>query len=143
MRDLSLLTSYQVNIIGNNSFRIFKKGSYKELYQSDDWKLHLFLDKKGRTQKIAIVDEITPLAHIDDLFTEADIPYSLIGGHYTPARPRYNFIEITKELAITHYHKFDQNMMLETESQYHIFQLLDKWGFMGEKMVLWEETFVK
>lgn len=70
---LESMTIKECKEIGNLAFRKhLTDGSGKdEPYQSYKWKLHLFINDKGVTEGIAIVDEReSPLKHIDDLWSK-------------------------------------------------------------------------
>ena len=130
MKDLALITNKEAVELGNRAFRRIKiNHKHKDIYISKKWKLHLFQDKKGNTEKIAIVDEQKPLLHIDNLWSKKIEIYT--NDDSSPV-PRYNFVEITKDLVIYHHIKFSIDLMLEPESQYHIFTWLEQNGFLGE-----------
>src|SRR5688572_7319866 len=119
MRDLSTITNKEAIQIGNMAFRKHKKFGYEDLYQSKKWKLHICLDRNGKTGSVLIVDEKEPLAHIDNLFYDGtEDKYS----HQSHLRvPMFNHIEITKELVVRHYIKTDLSLLLIENSQYSIF----------------------
>jgi hypothetical protein len=133
MKDLSEITKKETIEIGNRAFRKHTLSGRKEMYHSNKWKLHLFLDKKGRTEKIAIVDEIEPLMHIDNLWSKSPNERHSHDG-WRPY-PQYNWIEISKDLVISHHSVTNLDLLLSPESQYFIFWWLEQNGFMGEKAI--------
>jgi hypothetical protein len=54
MKDLALITDKEAIELGNMAFRRVKVNQkHKDIYHSKKWKLHVFQDKKGNTEKIA------------------------------------------------------------------------------------------
>ena len=139
MKDLALITDKEAIELGNRAFRVIKlKQKHKDIYHSKKWKLHIFQDKKGKTEKIAIVDEQKPLKHIDDLWSKRDMEvYGLTGEFSSPSPyPQFNFIEINSDLVISHYINYSLDLMLTPECQYFIFVWLEQNGYMGEKAII-------
>lgn len=133
MRNICTMTDKEAATIGNVAFRN-KKG---ELYQSKKWRLHLFEHKT--CEKIAIIEEIVPLLHIEDLWDKDERLYiDTSEPSHTPT-PQYNWIEIDKNLVVKMYRKFDISNYLNENSQYQIFVHLFNMGFLGETIEPKEE----
>lgn len=128
MRELCTMTDKEAMIIGNVAFRKWKT---KELYQSKNWKLHLFED--ANCVKVYIVDEGKPLMNIDDLYDKDDRWTHCSSDPTFIPQKQYNWIQINKDLVVEHYMKFEisESKMLILNSQYHIFMHLENMGFMG------------
>ena len=146
MKEKSLreITAKEATEIGNMAFRIIgRKKNNREPYTSKKWKLHLFEDQRGNLEKIAIVDEIKPLTHIDNLWSKS--PEEHISNSEWRAYPRANFIEIEPELNVAGIicdYKIEMlttmsiNLMLEKRSQQPIFLWLQQHGFYGPEYSL-------
>lgn len=125
------LTDKEVIELGNMAFRVHQKDHPMggELYHSKKWKLHLFENKKGKIEKIAIVDEQKPLKHIDELWPSY---YDDKGFECTHRSYDWSWVEIDKYLVIEQYGKFDITKILIKQSQYSMFTWLEQHGFMGD-----------
>lgn len=132
MKDLALMTDMEAIEIGNMAFRkhSMTKRAYSDLYQSKKWRLHIFQNSKGKTEKIAIVDEKEPLMNVDYLWSSRpDSEY--VSNSQWSSCPMYNWIEISRDLVVSHYTTPNITLMLTPNSQYSIFMALERMGFMG------------
>jgi len=147
MKHLQELTQEDCIELGNMAYRVvFPKPKKTDLYKSDKWKLHLFLDKEDKCRYVAIVDEITPLKHIDDLYTKDNSnvwcssdppfrPYPLF-NHIVLRYEYLNGKDIRMGIIIDIVCASSIEKVLDERSQEPMFDYLGRKGFLGDEIVL-------
>jgi hypothetical protein len=140
------MTDKEATEIGNVAFRLLDPLESNPMggdpYYSKKWKLHLFEDKHI-CEKIAIVDELTPLEHIDNLWSKDGSLYHTSNDTPFIPDPQYDWIEIDRYLVVSHFLNKDLDLfykrkrkLLTARCQFDIFEKLQRFGFFGEAVVL-------